>query len=67
MRKILKLHNREEAALELKKWMSWASKSKIESFVELSKKIKRHEESILNFIETGISNARVEENNNKIS
>ena len=63
----MKLQNREEAASELKNWMSWASKSKIDSFVELSRKIKRHEEYILNFIETGISNARVEANNNKIS
>ena len=67
LRNILKLQNREEAASELKNWMSWASKSKIDSFVELSRKIKRHEEYILNFIETGISNARVEANNNKIS
>lgn len=67
LRNILKLKNREEAASELKNWTSWASKSKIDSFVELSRKIKRHEEYILNFIETGISNARVEANNNKIS
>ena len=62
----MKLQNR-KAVSELKIGMSWAANPKIESFVELSRKIKRHEEYILNFLETGISNARVEANNNKIS
>ena len=35
--------------------------------VELGRKIRRHKQYILNFISTGISNARVEANNNKIS
>lgn len=44
-----------------------ASRSRIDSFKSLAKKIKRHKDYILNFIKTGISNARAEANNNKIS
>lgn len=65
LRNILKIKDRAEEAL--KQWISWARRSRIEPFKELGAKIKRHEEYILNFIETGISNARVEANNNKIS
>ena len=47
--------------------VEWARRSRINSFKELALKIKRHKEYILNFISTGISNARGETNNNKIS
>ena len=47
--------------------MFWAKRSRIDSFKTLADKIKRHNDYILNFIKTGISNARVEANNNKIS
>lgn len=67
LRNILKIEDRAEAEETLKQWISWAKRSRIESFKELGAKIKRHEEYILNFVETGISNARVEANNNKIS
>lgn len=67
LRNILKIEDRAEAEEALKQWISWARRSRIESFKELGAKIKRHEEYILNFVETGISNARVEANNNKIS
>jgi transposase len=67
LRELLKLKDLYEAEKELNHWISWASKSRIDAFKELSKKIKRHKEYILNFISTGISNARVEANNNKIS
>lgn len=67
LRNILKIKDRAEAEVALKQWISWARRSRIEPFKELGAKIKRHEEYILNFIETGISNARVEANNNKIS
>lgn len=56
-----------EAEKEMNHWISWARRSRIDSFKELALKIKRHMEYILNFISTGISNARVEANNNKIS
>ena len=41
-------------------------KSRIKVFKELAYKIRRHEEHILNTIETTLSNARVESINNKI-
>ena len=47
--------------------MSSASHSRIPEMIELGRKIRRHKQYILNFISTGISNARVEANNNKIS
>ena len=55
-----------EAEQKLKKWLSWACRSRIEEFVELSKKIRRHKESIVNTRKYGISNARIEALNNKI-
>lgn len=67
LRGLLKLKDADQAEKELNHWISWASRSRIKSFKELSPKIKRHKEYILNFIRTGISNARVEANNNKIS
>lgn len=67
LRIILKMKDPEAAREELKHWTMWADRSRIKTFRELSKKIKRHMEYILYFIRTGISNARVEANNNKIS
>ena len=67
LRLLLKTKNPQQAESELNHWISWAQRCRISSFVELSKKIKRHKEYIMNFICTGISNARVEANNNKIS
>lgn len=67
LRLLLKIKDPEKAETELNHWLSWAQRCRIEGFVELGRKIKRHKEYILNFIRTGISNARVEANNNKIS
>jgi transposase len=67
LRVILKIKDPEAAKEQLKHWTMWADRCRIKEFRDLSKKIKRHKEYILNFIETGISNARVEGNNNKIS
>lgn len=67
LRNLLKIKDIEVAKRELKQWIFWASHSQINQFKELAKKIINHREFILNFIKTGISNARVEANNNKIS
>ena len=67
IRAILKIKDVKQAERELNHWIIWARRSRIDSFKELALKIKRHKEYILNFISTGISNARVEANNNKIS
>ena len=67
LRLLLKNKDPIKAETELKGWLSWAQRCRIPTFVELGRKIKRHKEFIMNFIRTGISNARVEANNNKIS
>ena len=67
LRLLLKIKDPREAERELDHWLGWAQRCRISIFVELGRKIKRHKEYILNFIRTGISNARVEANNNKIS
>lgn len=66
LRNILQMDDSEEARIALKKWRWKASHSRIDSFKELAKKIKRNEEFILNTIRYGFSNARIEATNNKI-
>lgn len=66
LRMILKSHDVDEARLLLDKWRWRASHSRIESFKELARKIKRNQEFILNTIRYGLSNARIEATNNKI-
>ena len=51
---------------ELNRWLSWACRSKLEPFVELSRKIRRHKSLILDTIKYKISNSRVESMNNRI-
>lgn len=67
LRLLLKIKDPIPAEMELTRWLGWAQRCRIPQFIELGRKIKRHKEYILNFIRTGISNARVEANNNKIS
>jgi transposase len=57
---------RDAAEPELKQWILDADKSGIPAFVELSKKISRHQETILASLQYGLSNARIEAINNKI-
>lgn len=66
LRLLLKIKDPDEAAAELKSWLWWASHSRIPAMVELGKKIRRHEEHILNAVRLGMSNARIEATNNKI-
>jgi transposase len=56
----------DDAARSLEGWLSWAQRCRIPEFVELSKKIRRHKDRILQTIDSGLSNARVEAINNKI-
>lgn len=65
-RLLLKSADAEQAEADLRHWIFWASHSRIPAFVELSRKIKRHKEHILNTIRLGLSNARIEATNNKI-
>lgn len=66
LRLLLKIKNVDAAEAELKRWLWWASHSRIPAMVELNKRIRRHKEHILNTIRLGISNARIEATNNKI-
>lgn len=66
LRMILKCSDPEEAASLLKQWRWRASHSRIDSFKELARKIKRNQEFNLNTIKYGLSNARLEATNNKI-
>ena len=66
LRLLLKLKDTEEAETELKRWLWRSSHSRISAFKELYKKIKRHQNHILNTIRLGMSNARIEATNNKI-
>ena len=66
LRLILKMRSVEEAAAELKRWLWWASHSRIPAMHDLYAKVKRHKEHILNTIRLGLSNARIEAANNKI-
>lgn len=59
-------HMEDGVETELNKWLSWACRCRIPEFVSLSKKIRRHRESILNTMKYGLSNARIEATNNKI-
>src|SRR5262249_52813207 len=44
----------------LTRWLAWASRSKLTSFVELARSIRRHFTDICHALLTGLSNARVE-------
>lgn len=59
-------YDHEGAITELDRWLSWASRCRIEEFVELGKKVKRHKDAILSSIKNALSNARIEAVNNKI-
>jgi len=55
-----------EAEEELSRWLKWAQRCRINEFVELGKKVRRHKEAILTTIKNGLTNARIEAVNNKI-
>jgi transposase len=56
----------EEAPGALKTWIGWARRSRIPPFVELQRRIMRHQPSILAAIQHGLSNGRIESVNTKI-
>ena len=66
LRLLLKITDRDVAAEELTKWIKWARYCRIQVFIELQRKILRHWDHILNTIELGVTNARIEATNNKI-
>ena len=66
LRMALKMTDKATAKLELDRFFWRGTHSRIQVFKELAYKIRRHEEHILNTIETRLSNARVESINRKI-
>jgi len=55
-----------EAPEALERWISWARRCRIPTFVKLQHSIVKHRESILAAIEHGLSNGRIESVNTKI-
>ncbi|MDG5779772.1 transposase, partial [Mycolicibacterium fortuitum] len=55
-----------DAADALDKWVCWARRCRIESFVLLQQRITRHRTQILASIEHGLSNGLIESANTKI-
>jgi len=56
----------DEAAHALDRWIAWARRSRIESFVKLQSRIRKHRTEILAAIQHGLSNGRIESVNTKI-
>jgi transposase len=54
------------AAEALERWISWARRCRISSFVKLQKSIVKHRARILAAIEHNLSNALIESTNTKI-
>lgn len=65
LRKLIKLPSG-QIELALHDWLWKASHSRIPSIYELSKKVRRHKDAILNTAKYHLSNARIEAMNNKI-
>lgn len=59
-------HDRAEAAVLLNAWCARAQRSRLAPFVKLAKTIRQRRDMILNAIEHGISNGRVEGLNTKV-
>ncbi len=66
LRLLLKVTDVNIAEELLTSWLWRASHSRIPAMLELSRKIRRHKKHILNTINLGMSNARIESTNNKI-
>ena len=60
LRLIFKLNDPKEAREYLNKWLAWVQRCRIPEYVELVRKIKRHEEAIIATIERGLSSSKVE-------
>lgn len=65
-RAVFRAESEADAREGLARWLSWACRSRIPQFVELSRKVRRKAEGIVRSIALGVSNARVEAVNNKI-
>lgn len=66
VRAILHMKNRELAEIELDRWIAEVGNCSIQLFEELSKKISRHKENILNAVELQVNSSRSEATNTTI-
>ena len=56
----------DEGKQALDRWLIWACRSRLEPFIDLSRRIRKHREAIDATLDSGLSNARVESTNTKI-
>lgn len=54
------------ARRKLQEWVAWARRSRLQPFVKLAKTIAAHEDGIIAYVESGLSNGAVEGLNNRI-
>jgi transposase len=54
------------ARAHLRRWLGWASRSKLRPFVKLAQTLRRHQDGVLAAVDLGLSNGRLEGLNNKI-
>ena len=66
LRDIMHSSDYDAADAAFDKWIGWARRSRLEPFKSLASTLKNFKESILNTIKYGLTNARVEANNNII-
>lgn len=66
LRDVYRLRELGAAHQFLDRWLSWACRSRIPSFVRLSKTIRTHRDGLLAAVELGLSNSKLEGLNSKI-
>ncbi len=66
LRDLYRLARAANAPAHLDRWLAWASRSRIPAFVKLAKTIRANRERILDAIELGLSNSKLEGINSKI-
>ncbi len=66
LRELYKLGDAALARAHLDHWLAWACRSRIPSFVALSKTLRQHKEGIIAAVELGLSNSKLEGLNSKI-
>lgn len=58
--------DRRSAQRDLDRWLAWACRCRLEPFVRLSRTVRKKADGMLEFIDSGLTNARLEGMNNKI-
>jgi len=66
LRALYHLDNRAPAPAHLDAWLAWASRSKLKPFIRLARTLRRYRDGILDAINLGLSNARLEALHSKV-